>query len=508
MAYKAPPEFAERFPGRPYDAEIAYADHEIGRLLDRLRAGGRMERTLVVATSDHGESLGEHGESTHSTSLYDAVLAVPLVMRGPDLPAGRVVPGVVRVIDVAPTVLAHAGLDPLPDAGGRDLASLWQAEAGSERVAYSETLATMLDNGWAPLHSIRTNDWLYVRAPRPELYDVEADPGQVVNLVETDPERAAPHRGRLDALVEEALADEKMSDTLEVDDTTREQLQALGYAIPEGEVIQTGIDPKDGRRYLPLLHRAMGAYEAGDLALAERLFLETSRKLPGSARAHSQLAAIYHQAGRYKRALRHIELAISFDPRTSLHRALRGEILLVMGDAEAAREAYREAAELDADAPWSRIGFMWEALDEGNMKRAARYAREILDDDPTNTGVSLKMASLWAQHGEYERAVSVLEEAVRYSLDSRFTRMRLAIEYARTGRTEQALAARELAGSYATNAKLGTALGRAFAAAGDFGRAEQQLRAVLAENPDDAFALESLERVHAWQQKLAGSDES
>jgi len=349
---------------------------------------------------------------------------------------------------------------------------------------------------------------LYVRAPRPELYDVEADPGQVVNLVETDPERAAPHRGRLDALVEEALADEKMSDTLEVDDTTREQLQALGYAIPEGEVIQTGIDPKDGRRYLPLLHRAMGAYEAGDLALAERLFLETSRKLPGSARAHSQLAAIYHQAGRYKRALRHIELAISFDPRTSLHRALRGEILLVMGDAEAAREAYREAAELDADAPWSRIGFMWEALDEGNMKRAARYAREILDDDPTNTGVSLKMASLWAQHGEYERAVSVLEEAVRYSLDSRFTRMRLAIEYARTGRTEQALAARELAGSYATNAKLGTALGRAFAAAGDFGRAEQQLRAVLAENPDDAFALESLERVHAWQQKLAGSDES
>jgi Tfp pilus assembly protein PilF len=507
MDYKAPEAFARRFPERPYDAEIAYADYQVGRLLEALRERGRLADTLVVATADHGESLGEHGEATHSMALYDSVLVVPLLMAGPGLPVGRVVPGVVRAKDVAPTVLAQAGLAALPAAQGEDLSPLLAPPGASsgahERVAYAETLATLLDNGWAPLHAIRTDRWLYVRSPRPELYDVARDPRQLDNLVESDPERARPRQAELDARVAAALAEEKHAGGLELDDETRAQLHALGYAVADRPVAANGIDPKDGRRWLPLLHQAMGAYEAGDVAAAEKLFLEVTEKLPASARAHSQLASIYYQEGRHQRALRHVDLAISYDPRTPLHHAVRGEILAALGRVDEAREAYRRAAAIDPESPWSQVGLQWEALAQGDRAAAERHARKAMDDDPGNTGVFLRIAALWSEYGEYARAVAVLEEALRASPQAAFAHMRLAIEYARTGQGEAALAERELAGHYASAARLGTALGRAFAAAGDFERADWQLRQVLERHPDDAFARESLERVQAWRAKLA-----
>ncbi len=507
MDHRAPEPFASQFPDRPYDAEIAYTDAQMGRLVEHLRARGRLDDTLVVMTSDHGESLGEHGERTHSTALYDSVLKIPLILRGPGLPAGRVVPGVVRLKDVAPTILGQAGLPALEASDGVDLTPRFRAEApGEPLTAYSETLATLLDHGWAPLHSIRTDEWLYVRSPRPELYAVEEDPRQLDNLVDSAPERAQPHQERLDAEVETTLAGEQQSTTLELDATTRDQLHALGYAVTEAPVQETGIDPKDGRKYLPILHRAMAAYEAGNSELAEKLFLKVAEKLPGSARTHSQLASIYYHDGRPKRALRHVELAISLDPRMAMNHAVRAEILLGMGRRADAREAYREAITLDPAAPWSKVGAMWEALEDEKPEVAARFAREALDDDPGNTGVFLRVASLWAEHGVYEEAARVLEEALVANPRSSFTRMRLAIEYARTKRPEQALAELELAGRHATNPKLGTALGRAFASVGDFARAETQLRAVLAEHPDSAFAQESLARVTAWQEKLAAPE--
>ena len=507
MDYKAPPEYQARFPDRPYEAEIAYADAQIGRLLEGLRETGRLDRTLVVVTADHGESLGEHGEPTHSASLYDAVLAVPLILRGPGLPEGRVVSGVVRGKDVAPTVLAQVGLAPLSDADGADLGPLLAADAApSHRMAYSETLATLLDNGWAPLHSIRSDDWFYVRSPRAELYDVVRDPHELDNLVESDPERAAPLTKRFDAMVDAALVDEKDAMALEVDDETRAQLQALGYAVPEAPVVQTGIDPKDGRRYLPLLHRAMGAYEAGDIDLAEKLFLEVSEKLPGSGRSQSQLASIYYLEGRQKRALRHIELAISFDPRSPLNHAVRAEILLAMDRRDEALAAYRRAIAIDPEAPWSRVGLMWQALEAKDPQTADGYAQAAMADEPGNIGVFLRIAALWSEYGEYPRATRVLERALDASPDSRFARMRLAIEYARAGRTQEALAQRDQAGSYVTSSTLGTALGRAFAASGDFERAQRQLLDVLAEHPESALARESLERVHVWQKRLANPE--
>ena len=156
---------------------------QLGRLLDTLERRGSQRETLILVTSDHGESLGEHGEPTHGMTLYDAAMKVPLILSGPGVPEARSVGGVVRGVDVAPTLLSLAGLPPLAEADGRDLAPLLLPGGGASREwAYSETLLPQLDFGWAPLHAVRTADELYVRAPRPELYWLASDPGQLEDL--------------------------------------------------------------------------------------------------------------------------------------------------------------------------------------------------------------------------------------------------------------------------------------------------------------------------------------
>jgi arylsulfatase A-like enzyme len=160
----APPEpFAASFAGRPYDGEIAYVDSELGRLLGALAARGELDDTLIAVTADHGESLGEHAELTHSHTLYDAVLAVPLVFRGPFVPPGRVVEEVVRTVDIAPTLAALLGLAPSKGSDGADLSPLWSGSRTAEADAFAETSPPASSTA-EPLFAIRTRDHHYVRA--------------------------------------------------------------------------------------------------------------------------------------------------------------------------------------------------------------------------------------------------------------------------------------------------------------------------------------------------------
>ncbi len=115
--YRPPRPFRDLFAQDPYDGEIAFADAILASVLDRLRAASLLDRTLVVVTADHGESLGEHGETTHSMFVYEGAIRVPLVVWRPGLvPAGRVVSEPVRLVDVAPTVLELLGEQPLTSA--------------------------------------------------------------------------------------------------------------------------------------------------------------------------------------------------------------------------------------------------------------------------------------------------------------------------------------------------------------------------------------------------------
>lgn len=475
LEHRAPAPFAAAHPGRPYDAEIAYVDAELGRLLRALQAAGRLDRTLVTVTSDHGESLGEHGETNHGLTLYDAAVRVPWIVAGPGVPAGRVVRGIARGVDVAPTLLALAGLPGLPEADGRDLSGALVSGTTGAAWAYAETLLPQLDFGWAPLHAIRTDAHLYVRAPRRELYDLASDPDQRDDR--SGEPGAAARMDALDAHVQAVLEARSDASQVALDPDERARLQALGYALPEAPVPETGLDPKDGLAHQALVQRGARALAEGRYAEAEpalRAFLEVA---PDSARVHGLLASTLLYTGRAAEALGHADRAIALDPRPAHRFSDRAEIRLVLGDREGARSDFARAARIDPEDAWVQIGLLWMRLQDGDLSAAAEHARRAFALAPSDAFVRLRVGLLWLEAGAYRPARESFQDAVRLRPDFALAQMRLAIEYARVGRVEAARVHHARAGALAHDPTLGSTLARGLAAAGDIGAA----RAVVVE---------------------------
>src|SRR5262249_28450489 len=149
-----------RYASRPYDGEVAYADAQLGRLLDFLDAKALRGRTLVVLTSDHGEGLGDHGEDEHLMFLYDATLHVPLLVSWPGvLPAGLKVAGQFRSVDLLPTAVELLGLTPAATSGSSRAAQLKSGARIPDNESYAETLYGSLHFGYAPLRALRAEGW-------------------------------------------------------------------------------------------------------------------------------------------------------------------------------------------------------------------------------------------------------------------------------------------------------------------------------------------------------------
>ena len=508
--YAPPAPFAERFADRPYDGEVAYVDAELGRLLDSLVAQGKLEETLIAVTSDHGESLGEHSELTHSYSLYDAVLAVPLVFRGPGVPPARVVEGVVRTVDIAPTLSSLLGLQPLGESDGIDLSPLWgDGSPASDRFAYAETLATRLEHGWSPLFAIRTRDHHYVRAPRPELYELASDPEQLRNQIGSPPE--TPVAVALDAEITGILASQVHISDESVDDETREQLRSLGYLIPERELPETGIDPKDGLLALRDLEFEAGdaAFAAHDLVRAEAIFSRVVERLPGSAYARAMLALCYLQTGQAPRAIPHLELALQLSPELGDHyTALLGDARLLTGDLDAALAAYEEAARINPENPTAQIGLMLRARRGASLAEAevhAARAREITLDK--GGGAHLNIGRNWERLGEIERARVSYQDALELAPDSSLAHLNLAIVLARLGRLDESALHLEAAGSLGGDPSARNRLGVAYASAGQAERAEAILRELITEYPDYPSPRRNLAALLRQQGRIAEATE-
>jgi arylsulfatase A-like enzyme/Tfp pilus assembly protein PilF len=491
--YRPPAPFDEDFGDDLYAGEVAYVDASLGQLIDALRAGGRLDDTIVAVTSDHGESLGEHGEETHTLTLYDATLAVPLVFRGPGVPAGRTVEGVVRGVDVAPTILALLGLAPFTNADGLDLAPTWRTHPSEPpRIAYAETLATRFDFGWSPLFAVRSSSHLYVRAPRPELYDIRFDPFQRSNLLAGDPVGAHERVAALDAEISAILEDGREATPLAVDVEVRDRLRALGYALAEGPVQETGLDPKDGLASARAIYEGVAAYEMGESSRAERILSAAVEHVPRSSRAHAVLAMTKIARGDLRGAAEHAETAVALTPESAEHRALLGDVHRLLGSAEAAAQAYAAAARIDPTEPGASVGLMWLCLREGDVAGAERHAKNAFDDDPTAGSARLRVGQVWEEYGESERALDLYQQALTANPGFERAAIASAILLARLGRREEADSQLARAGARALDPQLTNNLGIAFAEGGDVDRAERIFRRLLADDPGYAKARRNL----------------
>jgi len=279
----------------PYDAEVAYTDAMVGRLLDELKSSGQLDRTLVVVCADHGESLGEHGERTHGTFVYDATMRVPWIVWSASGSIRGRRDGLVRLIDLAPTTLDLVGVAAPKEFEGRSIAG-----DAADRTAYLEAMDANLTRNWAPLSAIVSGNRKLIDLPIPELYDLHADPAETTNLFARD---AAGAR-TLDTLLKDvrtsldAHAAGAEKTTLGAD--ARQRLQALGYtassADPSQHVYTDADDPKTLMPVSNELNDAVAAFNRGDRSAIARVAAIVQAH-PRFSTAAGELAMMQRRAG-------------------------------------------------------------------------------------------------------------------------------------------------------------------------------------------------------------------
>jgi choline-sulfatase len=420
--YEPPAEFRARAK-TPYDGEIAYADSQLARLLDALRASGALRRTLIVVAGDHGEGLGDHGERTHGMLLYDSTLRVPLIVAAPGH-AAAVSSEPVGLTDVAPTILRAAGVV-VPDAmKGADLldagAATVRVEADRQRDLYSETDYPRIA-GWAPLQALTDGRWKMIRAGADtELYDLQRDPHEQHDLSAAQRGVAAAMSARADAI----HASAGPPAALAVSADARERLRALGYVASAPPTSEAGApNPAASiavwNQFEDAL-AALAAHRADALATLKRL----AAAIPNApvvqttyARAlkeHGELPAalaIYRRAAQRwptDAALLHDLAVTARDAAGASHRPADAR---AMRD-EAAR-ADRAALVLDPNSAIAHNGLGLLAIDDDRPADAAASFERATGGDPNN-------ASYWTNLGNARRALgdgAAAERAYRKALD-------------------------------------------------------------------------------------------
>ena len=248
--YEPPEPYASTYGHNPYLGEIAFADAQIGRLLQELERRSVLDRTIVVVLADHGESLGDHGERDHGVFVYESVIRVPLIIRAPKVAPARV-DGVVRVIDVMPTVLAMLRV-PAPPSQGVNLIELMTGRTDDLKLtAYSESMYPER-LGWSSLRAVRDGRFKYIEAPRPELYDLLDDPFEQSNIYESRRATAASMKASIRQFSHSASGTPDRA--VAVSPELQTQLQALGYVAGSARPAAPGAsrpDPKDCMRRAP-----------------------------------------------------------------------------------------------------------------------------------------------------------------------------------------------------------------------------------------------------------------
>lgn len=419
--YEPPEPYDAQYASFPYDGEIAFVDAQIGRLLDALAERGLAQNTIVVATSDHGEGLGEHKEYSHSVLVYDGAMRVPLIValaapgaaaHGADVAPreGLIASSQVRTVDIMPTILDLAGIDLPAGLDGvalrDDTGAPLPPEAG---VCYMESFAPWYGFQWSPLRALRTSSWKFIEAPKSELYDLVADPREEANLLASGGRRGAPWRVAL----AEIAVERGPSAEAEMDAETVEGLRALGY-IGVGRSLDAprpkGADerlpnPSDMislyfAYFSPALERFVRGDYSGAIAIAQEGLARDSTNVQGLITlGHSQ-----HRVGSMREARATYERVLALDPLNSGARFMLGAIAHAAGDDAAAEREYRAALEIDPTIVEARHDLAVVLMKERRNDEAEKLLLGVIADDSLFAGAHRTLGNLYAASGRKDAA--------------------------------------------------------------------------------------------------------
>jgi len=415
--YRAP----EQRVADPYDNEVAFADAQLGGLLERLRAAGQLDSTLVVVLADHGESLGEHGEATHGLFAYEATLHIPLVMAAPAL-HHAVVETPVGQADVLPTITDLLGLPAPARIEGQSLASVIRGEPAAERAIYFEALDAYLTRNWAPLTGVVAGGWKFIDLPDAELYDLARDPGETHNVIRSDVTRATALGQKLSAWPRPSGITAATRPPIDPDAAAR--LRSLGYTSSQGAPDgRKRFGPADDPKRLLDVDRR---YEQALTLTGERRYAEAAALLRGVVAdrpdftvAYTSLASVLMAGGQPREAVAVLQQAASrgIDPREIQGRL--GSAYLAAGDLKRAQAALEPVSDPSLAGGLEALNSLGVVLTQtGQHERARRAFASVLERSPhaATTWNNLGLLELSDRHAD--QAARAFEQAV--AADPRF----------------------------------------------------------------------------------------
>jgi arylsulfatase A-like enzyme/Tfp pilus assembly protein PilF len=452
--YDPPEPFKTHYASAPYDGEIAYVDSVVGSVMDVLQRHGLYQGTVIAVAADHGEAFGEHGEERHGVFLYDETIHVPLLLK---LPAerfgGKRVEERVALTDIAPSLLQAAGI-PAPatmqahslltliDSGNVNAAKSAIREKGkaADGPIYSETNYGHRTFGWAELHSWRAGKYLYVQAPKRELYDQSSDPGALQNL-------AAGSNAIADTLDAQLASFQQKTSSAEIaatklDPDQAEKLRALGYLATDSSSAnsnsKSAIDPKDKIEVANKFHRALvemedGHYDEGISNLREVVRLEpdmgsaylelgralvhrkqdqealtmlrtAAEKLPDSGMAHYEYGLLLIKNGQWETALAEMQAAVVCTPTSALWHFNLAAVHTHLKHVPEAVTEFEKALELDPDYFEANLTYGRLLLQQGHPDTALPKLIRAAKVNPTSADAHASLATAYAQLGQAEDA--------------------------------------------------------------------------------------------------------
>jgi choline-sulfatase len=419
--YEPPEPYATRYAGRLYDGEVAWSDELIGRLDAVLAETGLRNDTLLVVTADHGEGLDEHGEAVHGFFVYETTLHVPLIVRGPRVRPGTRIEGVTRSIDVMPTVLDLLGLaSATPTVSGRSLAPALTGKALTDEPTFAESLTPLIHYGWSDLRALRDGKWKYILAPRPELYDLDRDPGELKNLADEDPKRARAYRSGIEQQLrlERAARPGPESATAAVPPDMLEKLGALGYVSGSASTERaSGADPKDKIEEYKTLNTLM---REGLVGLRERRYADSLARFQSlfghgvdSFESHYYAARALTGLERWPEAAIHYEAAITKLPSYTAAYLGLADARLAEGQVDQALDAVRRGEKAAPDDPRliEREGDIERR--RGGRDLAARAYERVARMAPRDALARIKLGEVYRDLGRPADAARVMREAIQ-----------------------------------------------------------------------------------------------
>jgi choline-sulfatase len=452
--YDPPEPYKARYASVPYDGEIAYVDSVVGKFVTQLRTRGLYEGAVIAVMADHGEALGEHGESTHGIFLYDETIHVPLLFKLPgERSAGKRIESRVQLVDVLPTILKASRIAVPPEIQGRSLLAMLtpaaaagtkgQAQATApDRPAYAESDYPHRTFGWSSLRAIRTGKYLYVDAPRAELYDEGSDRKEEHNLSTTSVALVSTMSSQLKTF-RQNTSTTKDAPKVTVDPELQEKLSALGYtsdnsSSPMPGIKETGADPKDKAEVVNLLHQA-------EMLKEEMRFQEAVPPLervivlePNLPIAYLQLGTALSSLREYEKALPVLRKAVEMRPDLIIPRYQLGSALFETGEFAAAAIEFETAVSRSPDWPEARFSLATAYARMDRLPDAIKEYQKVIELRPNHYGAHLLLGRALALSSDPAAALPNLSKAAELQPNSPEPHRFLADAYEQLGQTADA----------------------------------------------------------------------